>query len=303
MITVKLSGGLGNQMFQYALGRSLSLGRKVPLALDISHYNTYHDKKYALDCFNIPATVQIGGPPRMYYDFNLGNPLSKAKQTLKFLGGAPKRVSEKGFSYELTGLVGSALEPAGGFDTSVLEAGKNTYLVGFWQDERYFNKHQSPLRMDFSFKEALSKNAKDLKLAINRSRAISVHVRRADYIENSVINETMEVLSPQFYERAAEQFAKKVDQPVFIIFSDDIEWCKQNLNFKHPTLFSDKRLRDWEDMYLMSICKHNIIANSTFSWWAAWLNQNPNKLVAAPKNWFRDKNLKDPELPEGWIKL
>jgi hypothetical protein len=171
----------------------------------------------------------------------------------------------------------------------------NYYLDGYWQSEKYFKESEFIISEDFKpNEETLSKL---LRTPFIDSNTISLHVRRGDYLNS---NGYHPVQSIEYYKNAVGQIG---EYDYIFIFSDDIKWCKENLNFKNIIFIEG--FTDIEDLYLMSLCKHNIIANSTFSWWGAWLNSNPNKIVIAPKKWFGDRaNLNESDIiPSNWIRL
>ena len=281
MITIKLKGGLGNQMFQYAIGRRLSLKHGVPLELDLSYY-AGSDKsrwcsgsRYELDCFNI---MERKYDTRMLLA-KLGCFLNK-----------PKIFQEKNRS----------------FDSSVLDAPRNSYLVGYWQCEKYFKDVEAVIRQDFTFKDLPNKKNAAVLEEISNSNSVSIHLRRGDYVCEKSNNRLFGVPSLEnYYYPAIKLISKKTSGLHFFVFSDDPVWGKENLELGHPATFVDHNPPDkgFEDMRLMSTCKHHILANSSFSWWGAWLNPNPQKIVIAPSEWF----VSDPEqnkiILQSWIRI
>ena len=159
---------------------------------------------------------------------------------------------------------------------------------------------------DFTFQSPFSEKSRLISEEIKQLNSVSIHVRRTDYISNIPANNYHGTCNETYYIEAMKIIGKKISNPHFYIFSDEPEWFKANIktNFQVTFVEHNKNEKSFEDMYLMSLCKHNIIANSSFSWWGAWLNSNENKQVIAPANWFQDKtkNTKD-LLPETWIKL
>ncbi len=179
------------------------------------------------------------------------------------------------------------------------------YLDGYFQDENIFKEHRDLILKVFKFKNELTPKNKVLADQIKSINSVSVHIRRGDYLV-ACYND---ILSNYYYNHAMDYIASKVENPHFYIFSDDIEWVKKNLRIKYPHTFVDnnreKESAD-QDMHLMSLCKHNIIANSTFSWWGAWLNQNPEKIVLVPRVWLTGTNAKKDTknvIPEDWIRI
>ena len=178
-----------------------------------------------------------------------------------------------------------------------------TTYEGFWQSAKYFSTVEKDVRKTFTFhKDTLKQANKTLAYQILTSDSpfISVHVRRGDYLQEE---DFRGVCSVDYYRKAIEYLTHKVDNPRFIFFSDDIEWVKREF-YMDKSVFVDWNKGDasWQDMYLMTLCSHNIIANSSFSWWGAWLNENTNKIVIAPRRWFLNSENYD-ILPEDWIKL
>jgi hypothetical protein len=294
MIIIKLMSGLGNQLFQFALGRRLSLERHVPLKLDISWYEKYAQRLkryYQLDNYSIQA--QIAEPSEVD---ELIRPSRPVPLSLYF------RYMQRLFPYYRRRLI---YERHIGFDSNILCAPKNACLVGYWQSEKYFKTVEHILRDEFEPREELHPlNARILE-QIRSCCAVSLHIRRGDYLdgENSQIFSRCE---GSYYLKAMDLMLGCFPDAHFFVFSDDLEWAEQNLA-ANPKLsyVANKHLeRDWESIYLMSQCQHHIIANSSFSWWGAWLAKNPEKVVIAPRSWFvKDKNNNKVSLPENWLKI
>lgn len=181
----------------------------------------------------------------------------------------------------------------------------NIILDGYWQSYKYFEDYREDILKAFSFPDQISIENQELLRQISDSGSISIHVRRGDYTTKAGRN--FHGLIPlTYYTKALTEIRKTANYPYLFIFSDDIEWCKRNVRYDLPTTYIDGNgpNNGVEDMRLMSACKHNIIANSSFSWWAAWLNNNPDKVVCAPKNWFKNtKDSIDDRLPPKWVRL
>lgn len=286
MVIVRLHGGLGNQMFQYAVGKSLSSKLGVPLGLDIRDLtkgettNDFTFRKYELNYFSIEGEVFLSSP--------------------SFLGG---------FFFKYFSKYKRYVEPSFYYDSSFNKLKDNVYLDGFWQSEKYFNNIRSELVNDFQINKPFSLSEYNCNL-INRIQSInsvSLHIRRGDYVSNSEAAQVHGVCSLEYYFLAIEYILNYTENPKLFIFSDDILWAKDN--FDHLNLeieFVEGNLGDdsYIDLHLMRLCKHNIIANSTFSWWAAWLNQNSSKIVIAPKTWFNSGSIDSRDLiPPNWIRL
>lgn len=294
MIIVKVMAGLGNQMFQYAVGRRLAVKRNTQLLLDITSYENMADidtpRQYELDCYSIQAEI------------------ASKKLLAKVQPPETKRtLPEKVLRRLGIGKYWQIGEGDGSFNKGILSAPNNTYLVGWWQNEKYFADIRSQLIKEFEPKNKPNKtNAKILK-EIQHCNAVAIHVRRGDYVSNKHANVHHGLTPLEYYTRAIAHVRKEVKTPRFFVFSDDLEWCKKSFNLGKDAVFVDGNggKMAYEDLRLMKHCKHNIIANSSFSWWGAWLNQNPDKIVIAPKIWFQDKqaNSSTGIVPKEWKRI
>lgn len=293
MITVKLKGGLGNQLFQYAFGRAVSLKLETPLMLNVSHFENQRDtdprRNFQLNCFNLHATISTGNS-RSRFDF------IKAKID------------------EISSLTKSILNPYGGyiFNPKELEVKDNSALDGSWQSEKYFRDIETTLRHDLTLKEKLGPKAKLFKDRIkqveeNGGVSTSIHIRRGDYVTNKYSSAYHGALDMTYYYKAISVLQSKLcgKQLVLFVFSDDVGWVKENLKTEVPFIcVSRPEIKDEEDMFLMSQCNHNIISNSSFGWWGAWLNSRKNKIVIAPKKWVRDPRANTNDVtPLDWVKI
>ncbi|MCL5784057.1 MAG: alpha-1,2-fucosyltransferase [Patescibacteria group bacterium] len=296
MIIVQLFGGLGNQMFQYALARSLSLDRETSFKLDITAYYS-----------NIPAL----DTPRRYSlsVFNIYEELATKEEIEKFLGKKKifikiKYQLNKHFHFNFFEKI--FMESDYGYNSSVKKVGTDAYLFGFWQSWKYFSKHSKTIKKDFKLREPLSKSAQLWLKKIEKLNSISVHIRRTDMAHNKHTRAYHGICSLNYYQKAIKLVHQENPKITLFIFSDDIKWAKDNLrtNFKTYFVSQTKDLKDYEEMTLMSRCKHNIIANSSFSWWGAWLNDNPQKIVIVPKKWFQNPSINTKDLiPEQWLRI
>ncbi len=282
MITINIAGGLGNQMFQYAVAKCLSLKHNSQLTLDTTFFiNTPENdtsRKFQLDIFNIKTDAIIVNKNifkkyiRLLYRMIL-RPLSDDQQILIF--------------------------------NFLLKIGLPVYLTRHFQNEKYFIEIKDTLLREFTLKSKLGDEAEKIKNLMANSNSISIHVRRTDYLKQM---DFFGNCSINYYQKALGEIIEKIGNEKIELFisSDDIPWTKKNLAFNYPTHFISNLalIPNYEEMYLMSLCKHNIIANSTFSWWGAWLNQNKDKIVIGPKYWFKDKTSKELEiLPKEWLQL
>lgn len=289
MVITRLIGGLGNQMFQYALGRYLALKNNTELKLDMSDFETYKLHKYSLDAFNIQKNVASKN--------EIGR-LKKFKRKLGrrwFLHNAFFTKNLKYFE-----------EKQFNFDPDIMKLSGDVYLDGYWQTEKYFKDIEPIIRNDFSFTLPQGEKDKEISKLISGCAAISIHIRRADYVADATANKAHGTCPIEYYAKAVELLKEKVDNPHFFVFSDDHEWVKENIKINYPTVYVDHNNAEtnYQDLRLMASCKHNIIANSSFSWWGAWLNANPNKIIIAPKKWFADTGRNDSDLiPSKWTRI
>ena len=276
MIVVKIQGGLGNQLFQFALAISLKTSNSSEkIAVDTTFFKTTNSTItnrqnfiHALNIANFPeATLK---------DFNSENLISKIKYYL-FKKSNCEIINE------------SSKE----FIPSILDSKSNTYLNGYWHSYKYFEKATSEIKKQFSLKSPLSKYSQQQKEIILKAPAsISIHIRRGDYITK--YEKIYAHLNLDYYNSAAKLIKEKINKERvnIFVFSDDIGWCKQNFKSTEDVIFIENTTNkpDHEDLFLMSYCSHNIIANSSYSWWAAWLNANEQKIVIAPKNWYTEQS-------------
>lgn len=281
MIIVQLRGGLGNQLFQYALGRHLAFLNQAELKLDVSLFNEVNSwtyRTYSLNDFNIKATLAT-------------------KNEINRLRG------HWGGFVPFLGPQKSIVEPHFHFYAPVLSFKDAVYLDGYWQSEKYFIDIADVIREDLTPKVSGSDTYEILKESITQCNAVSVHIRRGDYVTNSTANRYFKPCEVKYYQQAIQYLVKYISNPVFFVFSDDILWAKANFKIDFPTHFVEGNSAQ-EDLWLMASCGYQIIANSTFSWWGAWLNQQPDKIVIAPQTWFSTKRFDTKDLlPESWIQI
>ncbi len=295
MIIVNLKGGLGNQMFEYAAGKCLATKHNTELKFDASFLLDRNPalnivfRDYDLDIFPaiaVPfaATKEVI-QRKSYIDYTF------KFRILNQINSRPGCFRESTFSYNKK------------FET----LGSEGYLDGYWQSEKYFKPIENIIRKDFAFSPLqLQKNYKLLQEILS-SKAVCINIRRGDFVNDKNSSNRHGFVGLAYILNAVKQIQKTVENPMFYIFSDDIDWCKENVQLNLPTFFIDhshagKKFADY--LQLMTACKHFIIPNSSFAWWAAWLNQNPDKIVIAPKQWFNNgpKDTQD-LLPDSWIKL
>lgn len=289
MKIIKILGGLGNQMFQYAL--YLALKEKYPneiLKIDTSCFRGYplHNG------YELKRIFGIDSEEATFWDkLKIAYPYSHYRSWQIFKRVLPKRE---------TMIVEKNNEE---FENRVFTKGKSCYYDGYWQNERYFKDIRDTILKVFEPK-VINPQSAELAKKILAKESVSIHVRKGDYVNNPIFKNICDIA---YYQKAIGYIQNKINCNYYCIFSNDIEWCKSNLSHLIP---KDKvTYIDWntgkdsyQDMYLMSCCKHNIIANSSFSWWGAWLNNNKGKIVLCPQKW---NNKQDSlfELPNNWIRI
>lgn len=296
MVSVEIIGGLGNQMFQYAIGRRLSLEKNTEMKLDISLFSTYDIHKYGLNNFNIVENYCNNNEIEEFQLLKIKHPLRKIYRSLLW------KLENK----ETSGFV-LIKEKKSHYDDNIFNnLQSNVYLSGYWQSEKNFKSIEYILREEFKPRFPLSFKSNVVRKNVNDTESVSIHIRRGDYITNLEANAVHGVLPLDYYHKAISLIEEKINNPFYYIFSDDPEWVKQNLQMDQKCYYvtHNGSERAYEDMHLMSQCKHNIIANSTFSWWGAWLNNNPNKIIIAPHRWFSNNKVNTRDLiPDSWMRL
>jgi hypothetical protein len=273
MIIVRLIGGIGNQLFQYAVARHLAEIHKTILKIDLSGFGNYKLRKYYLSPFNIQenfATLEEIKVLGVYKQEATGRLIARILKKPPKL--APTHILEKHFH----------------FDPEILRLPDGVYLDGYWQSEKYFKDIEDIIRQEFTVKTSQDSKNKELSELIASCESVSLHIRRGDFVSNFKTKRVHGICDLDYYSRAVKQITQTVNTPYFFVFSDEPEWARDNLKLSYQIKIVDHNGVDksHEDLRLMSQCKYHIIANSTFSWWGAWLNARPEKIVIAPKKWF-----------------
>jgi len=293
MIITELVGGLANQMVIYAAAKSLSEHLQVELKFDITKLNKDKKRSYALNHLNLETKIATQEEIDLISQKSNSWFINKVKRTIR------KKCNGNAF--------GIYKEPAISFDSNFFSLPDNTYIKGNFINALYFSPIEKMLRHEFQIKSPLSKKTKELIKPITSGESVSIHIRRGDYANEKKTNEIHGLIPIDYYKTAIDLISNRIKSPSFYIFSDDISWVKENLPNTQEMYFIDHTDGEtaYEDLYMMSLCKHNIIANSGFSYWAAWLNSNEEKLVISPKQWFADNKLNDrfKLIPEGWLKI
>ncbi|HSD07371.1 alpha-1,2-fucosyltransferase [Flavobacterium sp.] len=291
MVLIKLQGGLGNQMFQYAFASILAKKNNTKLVIEDSIYTIidkkegYTPRSFELSIFDNEYNFAKKSDITLFTNLSL---LHKVKR--KFKLNYPKKIDEQTFEY--SSKLNSLKAPV--------------FATGYFQSYKYFIGYEKYIKDLFVFPvDKLSKENIGLIPVLQNNNTIAIHIRRGDYVTDKVTNQFHGICSFEYYEEAILKITSKIDNPNLVFFSDDPQWVKENFEgfpFNKIFIAHNKGLNSWADMFLMSICSHNIIANSSFSWWGAWLNNNPEKIVVAPKDWFQAKDIDiNSIIPEEWV--
>ncbi len=293
MIIVRLMGGLGNQLFQYALGRRLALERGVQVKFDPKFFAVVKDRPYALD--NFKTKVEFASD--MEVDDVKGKNLTGLRRRIFFkwqdqLPYFKRRYVKEAFF---------------GFDPKILEVGKIAYLEGYWQTEKYFEPVANDLRKELTPLNPLAPEAMkwDEQIAY-APESVSIHLRRGDYVRTPESKESSSIIQLIYYMNAIHAMDSSLRAPEYFVFSDDIGWAEEHLPRTNNIHFlaHGPEVPDVNDLILMSHCRHHILANSSFSWWGAWLSNDPGKIVVAPKIWFPDSNRNTEDIyGSNWVRL
>jgi len=300
MILIRFTGGLGNQLFQYALGYHLAIKNKTVLTYDDSilsdrlnpHELVTHRTFDVSDVFSIE--LNKASPTEIIYFNGKTNPNNLLDRVWN------------GFLWR-TRKSNLVVEQSRSFSPDILELKDNKCIVGSWQSEKYFSSISDELRSRLNFKTPVLEISKALIERIVNTNSVCVHVRRGDYVTSSLYSKTIGALPVEYYTKAYELITAKLNEPFLFVFSDDIDWCKKNLQLSENCFFVEDihaGIKAANYMNLMSHCKHFIISNSTFAWWSAWLGETKETLVIAPEKWFRSDELENNDLiPDRWIRI
>jgi hypothetical protein len=297
MVIVRLIGGLANQMFPYAVGRSLAHRLGTELKLDISGFAVYRQKanlaprSYGLDVFSIREDFATN---EEIESLKIGRRSlwNRARKMLFGISTPPPATYVKEKQFE--------------FDPEILQLTGDVYLVGNWNSYKYFEDTEEIIRSEFTFRHPQTGKNLDLSRMIAATESVSLHIRRGDFVSNPKVNALYGTCGLDYYQRCVEALAKRVEEPHFFIFSDEPGWVRDNLRLPFAMTIVDHNGPDraHEDLRLMSQCRHHILANSGFSWWGAWLDRRQDKLVYVPREWFRSGRYDTGTLlPPSWLRM
>lgn len=290
MIVLKLMGGLGNQLFQYAYGRSLATEMNTELVLDLNFLldrtarENFVFRDFDLDLFDLkPYSLFDEDRKRKFFRKSI-------------FSSTPLVVTENGFQFSPI--------------ITKLKKGK-VYLDGYWQSHKYFSSISKSLKLELQFKNSLTPVQFSLSEKINQCMSVCINFRRTDFVTITSAAQTHGIPSMAYYNNALGYLKDRIGDTIEVfVFSDDIAWCEKNFKIDFPTHFVSHELYKGERfssyLQLMSQCKHFIIPNSTFGWWAAWLSDFNDKIVITPEQWFQDSNLQAQTFdlrPEDWVTL
>jgi hypothetical protein len=284
MIIIKIQGGLGNQMFQYAAAKCLAEQHHTQVKLDIDAIKNDQLRDFDLFRLNVKAAIATDEEVTALKATN------RYQRIRSYITAYDKRKFYK--------------QPYFHFDPRFFKLGSSVYLQGYFQSEKYFRPIQNIIRNEFTVEEKLINPVRPFAEQLQKETSIALHIRRGDYQNETALN-FHGILPLTYYQSAIRLLQQQLHSSTTYIFSDDGEWVKQSLNLPHAAIVSGNYTTNhFEDFFLMSKCRHNIIANSSFSWWAAWMNNNPEKIIVAPERWFNQgpKDIYD-LLPKDWIRL
>ena len=287
-VVTRLIGGLGNQMFQYAVGRHLALRRGTRLELDLSWFHhTLADET--------PRTYGLG-----HYDVAAGVDGWRLVRRRPAAGYGVVGRMMRGLRVEVGKVM---IDREAGFRPAVLDAPDGTLLIGYWQTERYFRTIAPTIREELTLRHAPAGRNAELLAEIVAAASVSVHVRRGDFVTRAATTRALGAPPGGYYRDALAQLAARTGEDLrAYVFSDDPAWCAAHLDLGVPaTVVAHNDAAPHEDLRLMAACRHHVLANSSFSWWGAWLDPQPGGLVVAPRRWVVDPRRVPDVHAEGWL--
>lgn len=289
MIVVRPMGGLGNQCFIYAAGRALALRFGVPLKMDLSHYREQTFRSFCLDRMAV-AVAEVTPAERRWF-------AARAPDRL-----LPRMLRAVGAKRETVWFV----PPVFAYDPGFERVRPPVSLLGYFQSERHFAEHAAVIRQDLRLKDRMDAANLALAARVRHPGSVCVHVRRTDYVTDATFRQWAQACTPEYYRSAADLMRARVREPEFFVFSDDPAWCRSSLDFLAPaTVVTENGIdKPHLDLALMAACSHHIVANSTLSWWGAWLGEKAGQTVVAPRVWWSNPGLDDSTVvPERWLRV
>jgi hypothetical protein len=299
MIVVRLMGGLGNQMFQYAAGLRLAHRHQTELKLDLSFlmdrtpYENFTYRDFDLVVFNFPISRASEEEVRQFRRL-------RESGSRNFLRRIANKMTRRHYYFE----------HHLAFDSRVLELPDQTYLEGYFQNENYFSDLEQMVRQRFRLapdEPKLPAATRRLADEIRTNDVVCLHVRRADYVTNPVVNRCLGVCSLDYYERGLAKLRSLGVSGKIFVFSDDEDWCRENfIDASQFEIVGNEHAgpRASTHLWLMTLCRYFLIPNSSFSWWAAWLSDRPGKVVVRPSQWLQARESIDVDIcPLPWIKI
>lgn len=277
-------------MFQYAAARTISQRTRQDLLLDLSDFSNY--------------SLHQGFELDRVFDLNVEVASRKDVQSLlEWQGGSLARKILRRSAFSWLRRTEFLVEPYFDYWPAIEGVAKDCYLMGYWQSEKYFGANPQTVRDDFKFRQDLSGENSRLAEEIRNTQSVSLHIRRGDYASDPKTRKVVSLCSLDYYRKAIEYVATRTDNPSFYVFSDDMKWVRENLPIRFPCTYVEHNRQEesYRDMQLMSLCRNNVIANSTFSWWGAWLNSRPDKVVVAPRRWFTRGSSGGDLIPASWV--
>jgi len=293
MVIVNIIGGLGNQMFQYAFGYALARELKTDLVLDVTDFSGY--------------SLHNGFELEKVFDIRNESATDKQLRKVFGLGWRQRKrivLSDRFHFHKFYSSIYK--EKSHNFNSDVFDLKEGKYFHGYWQTEKYFLKYADEIKHKFSFLGEMNAVNKEIANKISKENSVSLHVRRGDYISDKKNHSIHGFCGLEYYQNAINYIASNVKGPVFYVFSDDVSWVHKNLKLSFEVVYVDINSGDdsYRDMQLMSMCRHHIIANSSFSWWGGWLGSNASKIVVSPKQWFVSENIDYSDvIPDTWVRI
>lgn len=317
MIIVRITSGLGNQLFQYATAKNLAIKHKTVLKIDRINYFSDRLRSFELDWLNadlkfVTTRDLLGIYPAEGFALCLLRPLIGRKKAARLLLWYENRIRHfqseynKPFAHTRPLMRKRVLiQRYYHYDEEISGSPDNIYLIGYFQSWKYFDEIRDELIRELQPPDSPEGENREILSKIEACNSVAVHVRRGDYFSIEENRRLFGVYDMGYFHNAIEMISKKIPNPVFFVFSDDIDWVRKNLVSDQKMIYvGNNRNNPAEDLRLMYSCRHDILSNSSFSWWGAWLNQNKDKIVIAPEKWLSDEEYDTSDLiPPGWIRL